>query len=80
MMCANCGHGLALHGRRGHGGCRHGRYGGLAAAVDAARAAVVRGLNEAERAGIIDAAFTNKPCSCRRYRVSPAPADGEERS
>ena len=34
-LCAGCGHALALHGRRGHGACRHGRLSAVLVAIGA---------------------------------------------
>lgn len=71
VNCARCGHALALHGRRGHGSCRHGRGGGLAAAVATLRACIA-GTPEAERKELVARALVEtKPCGCLRALKRP---------
>ena len=41
MICARCGHDESAHGRRGYGSCGVGKHGGLAAAIDALRYAIM---------------------------------------
>jgi hypothetical protein len=67
-LCGRCGHAVALHGRRGHGACRHGHVNRLALAVDAARIAAASGLTRAETKALVDAAWNlpDDPCSCKR--------------
>jgi hypothetical protein len=70
MSCGRCGHDVALHGRRGYGACRHGSASPLALAVEAARLAVISGLDQNATRAVIDRAFTEAPalCGCKRYR------------
>lgn len=71
MNCARCGHDLSLHGRRGCGSCRHGRYGGLAAAVDALRLAVYAGVPKSDHKALVERAMETKSCTCKRFLKRP---------
>lgn len=69
--CSRCGHPRSMHGRRGYGGCRHGRGGGLDAAVWAAVACVTAKVPQAEQQSIVNKAFEAKPCTCKRFAHRP---------
>ncbi len=75
MICARCGHDHSAHGRRGYGSCGVGKYGGLAAAINALRYAIAAGLSPEERTKAIDAAMLIKPCGCKRFLMRPKKAE-----
>lgn len=68
--CARCGHSIALHGRRGHGACRHGWTSPLEAAVETVRLSVALKLTKEQTHEAVEKAF-NAPaerCECKRFR------------
>jgi hypothetical protein len=68
VLCGRCGHDVQLHGRRGHGQCRHGHTRPLEAAVDAVRAAVAAGLTRDQVSDLVEKAWSSNrtPCKCPR--------------
>jgi hypothetical protein len=68
VNCGRCGHAVSLHGRRGHGHCRHGRMSALEAVVLATRASVMAGHTREKTKAIIDDIMNAEvvPCECPR--------------
>ncbi len=79
FICARCGHSSRLHGRRGHGACRHGWAKPLEIAVATVRACVIAGVSDDERKKLVDETMSAPyaPCTCKRLRRTPLANEDE---
>lgn len=69
-VCGRCGHLVALHGRRGHGACRHGHHDPLAVLVAVTKACVIARYTKEQTDAALEEAkqriARDEPCTCRR--------------